>query len=141
MAGNTPVYEACGVAATRMTTNATELEALIQGMSYLLRLNLPTVIPIWCDSQYVVDTMGKLARLGHEEFMTPKGKPIENAEQIKMLYDLWYRMNMNEHCLIRKVKGHIGKIGNELADALSKRAAYKGDIWYQDNRIPQNDTN
>jgi ribonuclease HI len=140
MAGTTPVYEACGVTARRMTTNATELEAMIQGISYLLRLNLPTVIPIWSDSQYVVDTMGTLALLGQQEFSTAKGEPIYNAEQIKMLYDLWYRMDMHEHCLIRKVKGHNGVIGNEAADVLSKRAAYKGEIWYQDNRIQINDT-
>ncbi len=133
MAGNSPVYEACGVAAERISTNAIELEALIQGIAYLMRLDLPAVIPIWVDSQYVATTMSGLPLLGRNGFQDPNGNPLPNADRLRMLYDLWYRMGMHEKCVIRKIQGHKGFAGNERADQLSKRAAYKGEIWYRNN--------
>jgi len=146
MAGISPVYEACGVAADRLSTDAIELEALIQGLSYLLRLDMPAVIPVWSDNRYVVTIMADLPRLGRDEFLDRAGNPIKNYERIRMLYDLWFTMGMHDRCLIRTVQGHTGVAGNERADLLSKRAAYKGEIWYRDNptifhtEIKNNDT-
>ena len=131
MAGDSPVYEACGVAEERLTTNAIELEALIQGLAYLLRLDLPAVVPVWVDSQYVATTMANLPLLSRNQFQDPNGNMIQNADRINMLFDLWYKMGMHERCLVRKIQGHMGFAGNERADQLSKRAAYKGEIWYR----------
>lgn len=133
MAGISPIYEACGVAAERLSTDAIELEALIQGLSYLLRQDMPAVVPVWTDNQYVAMTVANLPLLGRNDFRDPGGNLIKNAERIRMLYDLWFVMGMHERSLIRKVQGHMGVAGNERADLLSKRAAYKGEIWYRNN--------
>lgn len=141
MATDTPIYEACGVACERLSTNAIELEALIQGLAYLLRLSMPCVVPVWTDSQYVAETVARLPALWRDDFMDAKGRPIQNRERILLIYDLLYNMDLGEGCIIRKTKGHEGIAGNEKADELSKLAAYRGEIWYRDNRtIIDNDT-
>lgn len=142
MAADTPVYEACGVTADRISTNAIELEALIQGLSYLLRIAMPAVVPVWTDSQYVAETIARLPALARDDFMdTKKDRPIPNRDRIHLLYDLIYNMDLGDICIIRKLQGHKGIAGNERADELSKLAAYKGEIWYQDNRIIHHDNN
>lgn len=135
MATNVPIYEACGVASERLTTNAIELEAMIQGLAYLLRISMPGSVPVWTDSQYVAETMARLPMLGRDGFETPTGKPIQNQARIMLLYDLLYNMDLADSCIIRKTKGHEGIAGNEKADELSKLAAYKGEIWYRDNKV------
>lgn len=133
MAGETPIYEACGVTAERVSTDAIELEALIQGITYLMRLHLPSVVTIYTDSQYVGETVAKLPLLGHRGFTTEKGKPIKNEQRIRLLHDLLYSMEMSQRCIIRWVKGHSGVAGNEVADKLSKQAAYHGEVFYREN--------
>lgn len=134
MAGDEAVHEACGVTSERLSTNAIELEALIQGLCYLLRQSMPCVTQVWTDSQYVAETMAALPLLGRKNFEDERGKKIPNADRIHLLYDLMYNMDMNELSIVRKVKGHTGIAGNEMADKLSKLAAYKGEMWYKDNR-------
>lgn len=133
MAGEIPVYIACGVTAERVSTDAVELEALIQGITYLMRLRLPCAVVIFTDSQYVGETTAKLPLYGRNGFTTEKGKPIKNGERVRLLYDLLYPMEMSKKCIIRWVKGHAGVLGNEIADKLSKQAAYKGEVYYKEN--------
>lgn len=143
MAGDSLVYEACGVTHTRVTSNAIELEAVIQGLAYLLRIDMPAVVPLWTDSQYAAVMMSQLTKLNRCKFEKGNGKKIANWDRIAMLHDLYHVMGSHERCIIRKVRGHDGVAGNEHADRLSKLAAYKGEIWYRDHRafITENETN
>lgn len=134
MAGHTPIYEACGVATARLTTNAIELEAMIQGLAYLLRMNWPMVVPLWTDSQYVANSVADLPRIAQREFRDARGLPLINHDRLRIIYDLLYNMEAINYCVIRRLKGHVGITGNERADELSKLAAYKGETWYRDNR-------
>ena len=129
MDGDTTIYEACGTAAYRMTVNQIELEAVTQGLAFLMRYDPPNLTQVWTDSQYTSSTIGNLLTLKEQMFLTADGWPIANAEQIKLLYDFLFEMDMHSKVIIRKTKGHKGILGNERADQLSKRAAYKGESW------------
>lgn len=134
MAGDIPIYEACGYTKERVTTNAIELEALIQGLAYLLRQDMPCMVTIWTDSMYVAETMARLPKIGRNDFKDEKGKPLVNEDRIRLLYDMMYNMELIELCIVRKLKGHDGILGNELADQWSKKAAYEGEAFYRNNR-------
>lgn len=131
MAGDAPLYEACGVAADRLTTNAIELEAMIQGLAYLLRQNWQTVTQVWTDSQYAASCVAALPKLGASRFQSDGGfgPPVKNAERLRLLYDLMYNLELAGRVIVRHTKGHAGTAGNERADKLSKLAAYGGEVW------------
>lgn len=145
MAGESPIYESCGVTFGRVSTNAVELEALIQGLSYLLKLQLPTMVTVWTDSKYVMGCVAKIASLHEAGFVDAKGNPIENQDRIRFLYEILYEMDMLRKAFIRWTKGHqkkdgVLKVGNDLADTLSKLAAYKGEVFYRENRTINDST-
>ena len=134
VANEYPLYEGCGVAAERITTNAIELEALIQGIALVLRMQLPSVVTIWTDSRYVAEQVAALPRLKMMNFADQDGYEVMNADRLLFLYDLLFEFGASRMCVIRHVKGHAGVFGNELADRLSKLAAYKGEVFYKENR-------
>ena len=133
MAGENVIYEACGVTAERITSNAAELEAILHGLSYLSRLQLPSVVPLWTDSQYSADAIAKLPTTRRNNYCDEKGKPVANADRLKLICEMLYEMEMTDLTVIRWVKGHNKTIGNEIADKLSKEAAYKGKAYYQEH--------
>ena len=135
VAGAYPLYEGCGVTAERVTTNAIELEALIQGLAFLLRAQIPSVITVWTDSRYVAEQVSRLPVLYAANFADEKGFEVQNADRLQFLYELLYEFGASRMCIIRHVKGHDGIFGNELADKLSKLAAYKGEVFYRENHI------
>lgn len=134
MAGNTPIYESCGFTKERITTNAIELEALIQGLAYLVRQNMPHMVTVWTDSLYTAETVARLPFLHAADYCDEKGNPVKNKDRIRLIYDLLHTLEASSHCIIRKTKGHDGHLGNELADVLSKKAAYESECYYKINR-------
>ncbi len=132
MCGDAVMFEACGYMAERGTSNAAELEALIQGLAYLQRLHFPTVIPMWTDSKYVAETVANLPRIAARSFNDEKGAPIKNRDRIKLIFELLYDLELINATVIRWVKGHAKTTGNELADKLSKAAAYQGQAYYKE---------
>lgn len=141
MDGGLPVYEACGTAAERLTTNQIELAAVAQALAFVLRTDgLPDHLPVWTDSLYVAEAVGRLPRLAFDQF-EEGGRPVVNAPQLRLLYDLLYVFGLAGRTIIRHVKGHNGTTGNELADRLSKLAAYQGEsVWRDNRRISQDQT-
>lgn len=148
MAGTSPIYEACGVLSERVTTNAIELEALIHGLAYLYSIGLPSVVEVWTDSRYVMQEVAQILTTAQNEFQNANDKPVANSDRLKFIYELLYPMGMHTRCILRWSKGHMKKddsptgagyemrkAGNDLADHLSKQAAYKGEIYYKENRI------
>lgn len=144
MVGNTPVYEACGHTAERVTTPEIELEALIQGLAYLLRLSLPATIRVWSDNRPAVDAVSQLPRLKAVDFCDVRGHPLKNAGRLKILYDIMYSIGMADRCFVSWMEGHrkvTGDdpvkdrriMGNNRADELSKLAAYHGEVFYIEN--------
>lgn len=130
MAGDTPVYQACGTTKDRCTSQAIELEAVIQGLAYIHR-SFPGYITIWTDSQYVADSFGRMPEYEAAGWVTPKGKPIANEERLRLIWDYAVSLELLSRVTLRWVKGHTKTCtGNELADKLSKEASGNGTNWY-----------
>lgn len=122
MIGEHVVLRACGSPGGLVTTNAIELEALTQGLGFLLRQSLPTHVSVYTDSSYAMDAYCKLARYGSDGSLE-EGSKLANRERILFLYELLYEFGLAGRCSLHKVEGHKGIFGNELADELSHRAA------------------
>lgn len=141
MAGFTPIYEACGYAKDRGTNHTAELEAITQGLAYLLRLQLPGVVVMWNDNRTAVNTINSLPLLKSRGWCNADGKPLKDLERVRFLYELMYDIGAAEKVVVRWLKGHLNKVtspqaaGNDIADRLSKLAAYKGEAWYRENHI------
>lgn len=134
VAGGSLAYEACGTTATRVTTNAAELEAVIQGLAYISRLGLPVTVPLWTDSQYVAQSIAMLPLLHQRSFQNDKrNADVANKDRLVLIFELLYDMQLVNATVIRHVKGHSNNIGNEAADRLSKEAAYKGHSYYKEH--------
>lgn len=99
------------------TNNRMEMKAILWALKNYGDKHLGNIPIVYSDSAYCVNTfndwMWKWKKNGWKR---PKGKPVENLDLV-MAYDklitLGYKIDL------RKVSGHTGEIGNELADSLA----------------------
>lgn len=134
MAGATPVYQACGTTVERCTSQAIELEAVIQGLAYIHRA-LPGYVDLWTDSSYTASSFGRLPEYELAGWVTPKGKPLPNLERLQLMWEYLTSLELLARVTIRWTKGHtkgssLEAVGNDIADKLSKEASGKGTNWY-----------
>lgn len=130
MSGNTPVYQACGTTKERCTSQAVELEAVIQGLAYIHRA-FSGYINLWTDSSYTATSFGRLPEYELAGWVTPKGKPLPNVERLQLMWEYLVPLDLLSRVTIRWIKGHTKEsVGNDLADKLSKEASGKGLNWY-----------
>lgn len=99
------------------TNNRMELKAILEVAK--LAAEYPEVeFVIYSDSAYCVNTintwMWSWAKNGWKR---SKNQPVENLDLIKQLYNLFNTEFFN--ACVRKVPGHSGLLGNELADRLA----------------------
>lgn len=124
MRGEKIIFEACGRTAERISNNGAEIEALNQGLAYLLQNDFPTLVTLWTDSKYAAESVSCLERkLGQAE--------LKNRARLEFCYDLLHAFGARSRCVIRLLKGHLGCAGNERADKLSKLASGKGEAWFR----------
>jgi len=129
------IYESCGPILPQVTTNAAELEAMIRAISFVHHSPpQQRAVKIWTDSRYVADTVASITALADHDFCLPNGKPVSNADRVRLLYDLLYPLGEHDNIFVQWVKGHDKTPGNERADVLATAAAYKGEEGA--NRIP-----
>ncbi len=85
------------------THNAMELVAVIKAIEYL-REHYPSLpaINIITDSQYVAGLFAREERLSNAGFITKKGNEVRNAEEVKRLYELNSKYQLN----FTKIKAH-----------------------------------
>lgn len=124
--GDTCVRRLCGTTRDKVTTNATELEALIRGIG--VAADSPAQATVWTDSQYVMGCWNKLIQLHHNDFKE-KERKVPNADRLEFLYDLLYEFGYSSLVDLRWLRGHNKTVGNEEADKLSKLAAYRGETF------------
>jgi ribonuclease HI len=129
MAGDTAVFQACGTTVERCTSQAIELEAVIQGLAYIHR-SYSGFIDLYSDSRYTADSIARLPEYSQAGWVNYKLKPIANADRLQTLWDYLFNLRLRERVTLRWDKGHAGVVGNELADKLSKKASGEGTNWY-----------
>lgn len=121
-----PLHLQCGTTDGRVSSNAAELEAVIQGLALISRQKHAGVIPLWTDSSYTAEMIARLPALAANHWRDRKDHPVKNPDRLKLLYEMLHLMELAERTTVRWVKGHAKNPGNEMADRLSKLAAYRG---------------
>lgn len=109
------------------TNNRAELFGMLRSLDYVENLLKDGLVStknravICCDSQYAINCIIKWSRSWRKNgWMTKSGSPVQNREIIEAANDKF--ITLNNVVEIRKVKGHSGIPGNELADQLASKA-------------------
>lgn len=116
-----------------VTNNRMELEAILYVVKQASCDPEHNYI-IYSDSAYCVNIINNWMRgWARNNWTRNGGKPIKNLDLIKDLYNLFNIPFFNAE--VRKCTGHIGNIGNELADALANNNSKKFDKIIKENNI------
>ena len=113
--------------AENTTHNRMELTAVIDALMYVQNnYGVSREIKIISDSQYVIGLTAREQKLSANDFITKKGKPVQNADLVKQLLFLLNTMNVN----LEKIKAHQQKTGvddyNIEVDKLSRKLVREG---------------
>lgn len=103
-----------------VTNNRMELTAILTALKYAKNISLldeNEEIIIYSDSAYCVNAINIwIHNWVNNNWTRDKGKEIKNLDLFKDIYNLYY--DGTDNISIKKVSGHNGILGNELADAL-----------------------
>ncbi len=102
------------------THNRMELQAVIKAIDYLNENNLcDTDIIVYSDSQYVVNLTDRQQKLANKNFITKKGKPIQNNDLVQLLLN---QIN-NHNITLIKVAAHKkdGNVFNKEVDIIVRK--------------------
>ena len=100
------------------TNNREELKAMIYCLSSALRDYPDEECIIYSDSAYVVNMCNTwIYTWAANNWKNSKKQTVENLDLVKTIYDLLQRFFVKPD--IEKCEGHMGELGNELADALA----------------------
>ena len=100
------------------TNNREELKALLCALNYADEHFPNEECIIYSDSAYVVNSCNDwIYRWAMNGWKNSKKQTVENLD---LMQEIWSHIKQDfYHCTIKRVDGHVGVIGNELADALS----------------------
>ena len=99
------------------TNNREELKAILHVFELAAADKSNTYI-IYSDSSYAVNIINDwIFTWVKNNWMNSKGNQVENLDLILNLYK-YVTINFF-NCQVKKIKGHTGEVGNELADALA----------------------
>lgn len=113
-------YELCD----ETTNNREELKAMIKSLEYVkyLRENKENFtrekVIVYSDSRYVVEICNNWGyRWRRNGWSRPNNQPVENLDLVKKIFSY---LDIPDLAIeIKKVPGHNGIVGNELADKLA----------------------
>ena len=112
--GSDGEQEICGGEA-QTTNNRMELTAVIEALAVAPE---GSTIALYTDSRYVQQGMSEwIHGWKRKGWRTADGKPVKNV-------DLWQKLDASaarHHVSWHWVRGHVGDVGNERADALANR--------------------
>lgn len=89
---------------------------LLGMINILKRLNVSDINYVYCDSMYVVKTCNEWIEYW-EQFKFQGKKNIDLLEILSIILKKFTKTKL----VIKHIKGHVGYMGNELADALAKK--------------------
>ena len=114
------------------TNNEMELSAILAALQYAVKQDEDCVI--FSDSAYCVNICNDWIYKWYENgWVRDKNKEIKNLTIIKMIYN-YLTQDCNNHISIKKIAGHCGNVGNEVADALASYNIKKFDKIFDKNR-------
>ena len=100
------------------TNNREELKAMLYCLSSVLHDYPNEKCIIYSDSAYVVNMCNTwIYSWAANNWKNSKKQTVENLDLVKTIYDLLQRFFVKPD--IQKCEGHMGELGNELADALA----------------------
>lgn len=118
------------------TNNREELKAILHVFE-LAAADPNNQYIIYSDSAYAVNIINDwIFKWAKNNWINSKGKTIENLDLIQTLYK-YVTINFF-NCQVRKIVGHAGIIGNELADALATGNKEKYQKIVKENHILEN---
>lgn len=118
------------------TNNKEELKAILHVFE-LAAADPNNQYIIYSDSSYAVNIINNwIFTWVKNNWINSKGKTIENLDLIQTLYK-YVTINFF-NCQVRKITGHTGIIGNELADALATGNKEKYQKIVKENHILEN---
>ena len=99
---------------TNTTNNREELKAILWAFLNFGVKDKSSHLTVYSDSAYCVNLINSwMYNWKDNGWKRPKNQEVKNLEIIKEIYDLAHLAK------IEKVRGHVGVIGNELADKLA----------------------
>lgn len=117
-----------------VTNNQMELKGLLYALHLAQTLYSYDLCVIKCDSAYCVNIFNSWIDSWHQHGWTRGGnKPIENLDLIKQLWE--YKQINYPNFRVEKVVGHMGLLGNEIADACATADRAKLDKIFLENDI------
>ena len=135
---NNIIIDAFGKQVKNTTNNRMELTAIKEALKrYGTSPDNWDAPTIYTDSSYCVMSLTKWIHTWKvDNWIRPGGKPVENEDLMKELYDLLYIKDRFGH--ITKCSGHNGIIGNELADKIATGTITPMEAYFSDveNNIP-----
>ena len=100
------------------TNNRMEMEAIIAACK-LAKGNPDKEFIVYTDSAYCCNMINSwMAGWARNDWKTSRGKEIKNLDLVKELYKFFNTPFFNVE--LKKVSGHQGEIGNELADKAAR---------------------
>lgn len=104
------------------TNNREELKALLYALKYSVDNNNEFII--YTDSSYSEKIINEwISKWASNNWKNSKNETVENLDLIQSLY-YYYNIEF-PNFQVKKIKGHCGEVGNELADAAATGNASK----------------
>ena len=115
------------------TNNREELKAILTVFE-LAAADEDNEYIIYSDSAYAVNIINNwIHNWARNNWVNSKGNIVENLDLIKTLYK--YISTNFFNCQVKKINGHAGIVGNELADALATNNLSKFEKILDENDI------
>lgn len=112
------IYE-MGNSEGHTTNNKMEMQAALAALKLIKTLNQQEPVIIYTDSEYVINGITKWVKGWKKKgWKTSTGTPVLNK-------DLWEKLDESNSRLVKwqHVRGHVGIVGNERADAIARAYA------------------
>jgi len=120
------------------TNNREELKALLYALKYSVDNNNEFII--YTDSSYSEKIINEwISKWASNNWKNSKNETVENLDLIQSLY-YYYNIKF-PNFQVRKIKGHCGEVGNELADAAATGNANKIIKIFKENDLTYMDDN
>ncbi len=120
------------------TNNREELKALLYALKYSVDNNNEFII--YTDSSYSEKIINEwISKWASNNWKNSKNETVENLDLIQSLY-YYYNIEF-PNFQVKKIKGHCGEVGNELADAAATGNANKIIKIFKENDLTYMDDN